>query len=74
MVMLAGAAAPIAARVTKAAITRALNKKKSAAGKASRPRRRRTRLLTMAQRDELTWVARHLGRTAAAERMMHYRR
>jgi hypothetical protein len=42
--------------------------------KALVTKRRRTRLLTLGQREELMWISRHLGRTAAAERMMHYRR
>ena len=37
-------------------------------------RRRRTRLLTMGQREELMWIVRYLGKSAAAERMAHYRR
>jgi len=48
--------------------------KKAAVTKAGTPRRRRSRLLTLSQREELMWISRHLGRTAAAERMAHYRR
>lgn len=43
-------------------------------GKGDKPKRRRVRLLTLGQREELMWIARHLGRSAAAERMVHYRR
>jgi len=76
MVMLA---APIAAKVGQAALSavaRKVSAKKKVTKKAgvSTYRRRRTRLLTLSQREELTWISRHLGRTAAAERMAHYRR
>lgn len=77
MVMQVGAqlAAKGAKAAGKAAITKALAKKK-ATSKRSAPvyRRRRVRLLTMGQKEELAWISRHLGRTAAAERIAHYRR
>lgn len=49
--------------------------KKSAKAKGGVvPKRRRQRLLTLGQREELTWVSRHIGKSAASERMAHYRR
>lgn len=35
-------------------------------------RRRRHRYLTSKAKEELEWVARHLGKTAASERIHHF--
>lgn len=66
------AAAPIAGAVAKKVLRSVRKKGKGAKGAA--PRRRRQRLLTLGQREELMWISRHIGKTAAAERMMQYRR
>lgn len=79
MVMLAAQAASKAAqsgagKAVARKVKEKLARKGKSAAKTAAPKRRRVRLLTLGQREELTWVARHLGRSAAAERMAHYRR
>lgn len=76
--MVMALAAPLAAKtgaaVVKKAVAKATGRKTTAKKVLGKYHRRRVRLLTLGQREELMWVSRHLGRTAAAERMMHFRR
>lgn len=62
-----------ATEVSRRVVNRVVNAKKKKE-KDGKSKRRRVRLLTLGQREELMWIARHLGRSAAAERMVHYRR